>query len=258
MSCNRYLSLFALAFAAVANAADNPFAGAWKLDLQKSNFTGDTMTYSSESSGEMRYSGGGLSYTFKSDGKERAGILGELVAWKQIDDRSWEITHKTKGKVTAVETLKISEDGKTLSDTVTGTRSNGEKFEDKIAYERVSGDTGLLGKWKSTKVQIGSPETMDIKDYEGDGLTFYSPEEKFTFSAKFDGKEYPATGPTIPAGATGTLTRVDPSCFELTEVYKGKPFWKGKYTLSEDKKTLTVSGGMIATNEPMTAVYERQ
>ncbi|MBV9156776.1 MAG: hypothetical protein JO097_10985, partial [Acidobacteriaceae bacterium] len=49
-----------------------------------------------------------------------------------------------------------------------------------------------------------------------------------------------------------------PLSFELVEVYKGKPFWKGTYTISDDKKTLTVNGGMMGANEPITAVYERQ
>ncbi|MGA8026007.1 MAG: hypothetical protein WB992_02605 [Bryobacteraceae bacterium] len=252
------LTVFGFTLAAIVIAADNPFVGTWKLNPQKSSFTGDTMTYTAGDGGEMKYSGGGLSYTFKPDGTERAGLLGEMVAWKQLDDHTWEVAHKTKGKVTATETLKLSDDGKTLDDTFKGTRPNGESFEDKVVYERTSGDSGILGTWKSTKIQIGSPERLELKAYDGDGITFYSPEEKFTASAKFDGKQYPAIGPTVPAGATGALRRVDPLSFELTESYKGKPFWKGTYTVSEDKQTLTVKGGMIGANEPMTAVYDRQ
>ncbi|MBV9766157.1 MAG: hypothetical protein JOZ48_15025, partial [Acidobacteriaceae bacterium] len=168
------LSLFSLTIAAALTAADNPFVGTWKLDVQKSNFAGDTMTYTSGDAGEIKYSGGGQSYTFKADGKERAGLLGDMVVWKKIDDHTWQVTHKTKGKVTGTETLKLSEDGKTLDDSFSGTRPNGEKFEDKVVYERTSGDNGILGTWKSTKVQIGSPETIELKDYEGDGITFYS------------------------------------------------------------------------------------
>lgn len=251
------LSLPGLTLAAILFAGDNPFVGTWKLNVDKSSFTGDTMSFASAGS-EIKYSGGGLSYTFAPDGKERPGILGEMVAWKQVDDHTWEVTHKTNGRVTATEVLKLSEDGKTLDDRISGTRPNGEKFEDKSVYERSSGDSGLLGTWKSTKVQIGSPQSIELKDYEGDGLTFSSPSEQFTFSAKFDGKEYPATGPTIPAGASGTLQRQGPLAFELVEIYKGKPFWKGTYTLSADKQTLTVAGGMTGANEPITAVYERQ
>lgn len=250
--------LLGLSVAAIVCAADNPFAGTWKLNPEKSKFTGDTMTYSRASGGGYKYSGGGLSYTFKPDGQERAGLMGEMVTWKQIDDHTWEVTHKTKGNITSTETMKLSEDGKTLDITIDGKRANGETYQDKAVYERTAGDNGIVGSWKSTKVQISSPETVEIKDYEDNGITFSEPAQNFTFSGKFDGKAYPATGPTVPEGAMGKLRRLGPNSFELVEIYKGKPIWKGTYTLSDDKRTLTVVGSMVGVNEPETAVYERQ
>ena len=238
-------------------AAESPFAGTWKLNLNKSSFAGDTMTYAPGANGDMKYTAGGLSYTFKPDGTERAGLLGEMVAWKKIDNRTWEATHRTNGRVTGIETVKVAAGGATLEDTFKGTHPNGEPFEDKMVYKRLSGDNGLAGKWQSTKVQVAA-DTLELKDYGADGLTFYSPAEKFTVNAKFDGKEYPATGPTIPPGATGTLRKLNPTSFELVEIFKGKPFWKGTYTLSADKRTLTVDGSMVGANEPMKAVYDRQ
>ncbi len=246
------------ALAAALAAADNPFVGTWKLNPDKSNFTGDTMTFASGGSDEIKFSGGGLSYTFTPDGHERPGLLGENVIWKKIDDRTWEQVHKVKGKVTDTDTFKVSEDGKTLQIDSKGTRPNGETFQTQTIYDRTSGENGLLGGWKSTKVQISSPESWEIKAHGDDGITFYSPAEKFTFSAKFDGKQYPVAGPTVPAGSSGSLQRNGPLSFELVETYKSKPFWKGTFTVSGDKKTLTVAGSMTGVDEPETAVYEKQ
>ena len=217
------LFLLGLSMAAVLSAANNPFVGNWKLNPEKSHFTGDSMTYSRAGAGEMKYSGGGLSYTFKTDGKERSGLMGEMVTWKKIDDHTWEVTHKTKGNVTSKNTLKLSEDGKTLDITVDGKRVNGETYQEKDVYERIAAGTGIIGSWRSTKVQISSPDAMELKDYEGNGITFSEPAENFTASGKFDGKEYPATGPTVPDGAMGKLRRTGPMSFELVETYKGKP-----------------------------------
>ncbi len=252
------MSVFACALAAALLAADNPFAGTWKLNTEKSNLTGDTITFTSEGSGAIKFSVGSFSYTFKADGKERAGLIGEIVSWKAIDDHTWEETEKANGKLIATDTIKLSDDGKTLDIKTAGTHANGESYQDEATYERTSGDSGIIGTWKSTKVQGGSPEVIELKAYGADGLTFYSPSDKFTFNAKFDGKPYPATGPTIPPGASGTLRRTGPLSFELAEIYKSKPFWKGTYTVSEDKSTLTVVGAMAGANESQTYVYDRQ
>jgi hypothetical protein len=77
-----------LALAGGLTAADNPFAGTWKLNPAKSKFTGDTMKFEKTPSGEIRCLSAGLAYTFKLDGKEYPGPMGEAIAWKQIDDHT--------------------------------------------------------------------------------------------------------------------------------------------------------------------------
>ena len=55
--------------ASLAFAADTPFAGTWKLNLDKSKLTGDTVKFSP--AGElMRITGNGDSYEFKLDGSD--------------------------------------------------------------------------------------------------------------------------------------------------------------------------------------------
>ena len=58
-----------LGSASFALAAETPFAGTWKLNLDKSKLTGDTVKFSSAAGG-MRMTGGGESYEFKDDGSE--------------------------------------------------------------------------------------------------------------------------------------------------------------------------------------------
>ncbi len=140
--------LIALLIATGVAAAQNPSTGTRRLNPPKSKSTGDIMKFERTSSGEIRWSGAGLSYTFKFDGKEYLGPFGKLIAWKQIDDHTWENTVKQKGESISTDTSKLSPDGKTMTVISRGTKPNGEPFENASVYDRTSGDCGLFGTWK--------------------------------------------------------------------------------------------------------------
>jgi hypothetical protein len=246
------------AFAAGLAAAENPLAGTWKLNPAKSKFTGDTMKFEKTPSGAISWSGSGLTYTFNVDGKEYTGPLGEAVVWKQIDDHTWEATSKRKGILLSTDTWKLSPDGKTLTAVSKGTKPNGETFQDTVVYERISGEKGLLGGWRDKEVKISSPGTILFKPSGEDGLVFTSVDYKATYEAKFDGKDYPITGPTLPAGITVVLKRAGPRSFEVLTKKDGKTLFRETLTVSQDARTLTDVGSAVAVNEPFTAVYERQ
>ncbi len=254
----RALVALAFAFTATLLAAENPFAGTWKLNPAKSKFTGDTMKFERTASGAIRNSGSGLSYTFNVDGKEYKGPLDEAVVWKQIDDQTWETTYKQKGVLLSTDTSKLSPDGKTLTVVSKGTKPNGEAFQDTVVYERISAGKGLLGGWRDKEVKISSPRALEIKPSGQDGIVFTSVGYKWTFEAKFDGKDYPVTGPTVPAEMAVSLKRTGPRSFDLLARKSGKPLARETYTVSPDGRTLTVVGSAVAVHEPYTAVFERQ
>jgi len=239
-------------------AAENPFAGTWKLDPAKSQLTGDTMKFEKTESGAIRCSASGLAYTFNVDGKEYTGPFGEAIVWKQIDDHTWETTTKQKGILLSTDTSKLSADGKTMTVVSKGTKLNGETFQDTTVYDRISGDQGLLGGWRDKEVKVSSPWTLEIKPSGEDGLQFTSVGYKWTCAAQFDGKDYPVTGPTIPAGITVVLKHTGPGAFELLTKKSGQPLVRETYTVSQDGRTLTVAGSAVAVNEPYTEVFERQ
>ena len=239
-------------------AAENPFAGTWKFNPAKSKLTGDTMKFAKTESGAIRWSGSGLSYTFKMDGKEYKGPFGEAVVWKQIDDNTWQDTFTAKGTLLDTDTSKLSEDGKTLTVVSKGTKPNGEAFEDTTVYGRISGDKGLFGGWKDKQVKVSAPSTIEFAPSGKDGLLFKSPDYKSSSDAQFDGKDYPLTGPTVPEHATITLKHTGPRAFEAVMKHNGKALFRETYRVSPDGHTLTVTGSSVAVNEPYTDVYDKQ
>src|SRR5580700_12181497 len=76
-------------------AANTPFAGTWKVNLEKSILVGDTVKFSSTGD-VMRLTGGGESYEFKTDGTESKTRFG-AASWKKIDEKTWEETDMVNG-----------------------------------------------------------------------------------------------------------------------------------------------------------------
>ncbi len=249
-------------FATGLMAADNPFAGTWKLDMSKSDLSGETIKFQKAKPNLIRFTGGGESYTFTTDGKPHPGLFGRIVSVKQIDVHTWERTTEFNGKVLSQTTLAVSPEGNTLTETAKGTRPDGSSFEEIEVYERVDEGSGLLGlmlgAWKSKSVKENSSTFLEFADNGADGIAFILKQIKGECRLKFDGRDYPAMGPTVPAGLTLAAKKTGDRSFEMTEKIKGKPIYKGAYTVSDDGKTLTATGSPVGVSEPTKAVYDRQ
>ncbi len=239
-------------------AGDPPYVGSWKLNPAKSDFGETTVTYQDMGGGEMKFTADGQSYTFKADGKDYPTPWGSFAAWKAIDASSWEVTGKANDKVVSTATLKLGPDGKTLTMDAKNVKATGETSHDSAIYQRLSGGPGLVGKWKTKNLKIGSPGTMTIGASGSDGLTLTFVEEKGTCSAKFDGSDHPATGPIWPSGWTCAIAKNGATALDVTWKKDGKVMYKDTFTPSADGKTLTDLSGAPATTEKVKAIYDRQ
>jgi hypothetical protein len=239
-------------------ASDPPYAGQWKLNPEKSDFGETTVMYEKMPDGQMKMTADGQSYTFKADGKEYPTPWGTSSAWKAVDENTWKVTNKVDEKVVGTATLKLATDGKTLTVDTKNIDATGEASDNTALYERLSGGPGLAGEWKTKDVNIGSPGTMDISPSGSDGLTLTFVEEKGTCSAKFDGRDYAATGPIWPSGWTCAIAKSGPTGLELTWKKDGKLMYKDTLTPSADGKTLSDVGVAAGTTEKVTVVYDRQ
>ena len=248
----------ALTFVAAAALAENPFAGTWKVDYSKSKLTGGTVTFAPAASGEILMTAGGQSYSFKLDGSDATTPFGDTAQWTKVDDKTWQSVYKKGSTVLDTTTWKLSNDGKTLGVTSTGTKPNGDQFNENETYTRVSSEEGFFGKWKSTKMSNDKPNTAQIDANGDDGIVWNIPEIKASVALKFDGKDVAAVGPTVPDGLTLAATKTGPRSFTLVEKIKGKPLWKGEFTVSADGKTLTQVGSPAGVAEPERLVYQKE
>jgi hypothetical protein len=246
----------ALSCITAAAMAENPFVGTWKIDFSQSKLTGQTVTFTPEAAGKVRITEGGRSYSFKPDGSDATNSFGETEQWTKVDDHTWQSVTKT-GPETVTDTWKVSDDGKMLDVSASGTRPNGDQINESTSFTRVVSGKGLFGKWRSTKVSDNTPTTRQFDANGDNGLIWNIPEIKASVNLKFDGKDVAPTGPTVPDGLTIAATKIGPRSIELTEKMKGKVVFRGRLTISSDGKTMTQVGGAPGVNEPERLVYRK-
>jgi hypothetical protein len=242
-------------WASVATAADAPYIGKWKVNPAKSKATGQTVTIEKTASGAMRYESGGIAYEFKLDGKEYPLPDGGTTSWKAVDLKTWEVTNRRNGKVTANYRLIVDADTMVFQSALN--KADGGALNESGKAIRVSGGPGFVGKWRIGDYKLAAT-TMDITANGTDGVTITLPEQGAVCNAKFDGKDYPLTGTLVGNGSTYALKRTGPQSFEIMEKLNGKAIYTDKIRVSEDGKTLTFDGSPTSANEPITLIYERQ
>ena len=139
-----------------------------------------------------------------------------------------------------------------------GVKGDGGTSNDSVTLQRVSGGPGLAGKWKTKKLKTSSPQTLSLTPEGSDALTVSLGNESGVCNAKFDGKEYPATGPVWPSGWTCVIARNGASGVDLTWKKDGKDMYKSMLAVSADGKTLTETGSAAGVNEKYTVIYDKQ
>jgi hypothetical protein len=257
---------FLLAFALLAlpalsaAAANNPWIGTWKLDPAQSHFTGDTFTYTKAANGLIHFSDGSTeSFDFGIDGKEYTTVYGRTTVWTASGSNAWDSVTKFNGTVLVNVHRQLSPDGKTLTIVENGTKPDGSSFKDESVYKRLSGSTGLLGKWQSVKVNISAPDLFIIQFPTPNTIKWDIPSYKELIEGKADGSDLPITGPTVSAGLTLSV-KLD-SAHKLSYIVKsnGKPVEYGVQTLSADGHSFTdVSWSSGKQDEKESGFYIRQ
>jgi hypothetical protein len=152
--------LTVLVFFTVTAMAADMLVGTWKLNVAKSKYSpgpapqSNTVKFEGTDSG-IKLTADGVDsqgrkthneYTAKYDGKDNPTKpmldgkpnpnAADSVAYKKIDDYTYEATTKLKGKTLNVAKHVISKDGKTRTVTTTGTNAQGQTLNDVTVFEK--------------------------------------------------------------------------------------------------------------------------
>ncbi|HTS38724.1 MAG TPA: hypothetical protein VMH04_23830 [Candidatus Solibacter sp.] len=238
-------------------AADDPFIGKWKLNMEKSKVTGEQTKIEDLGGNKYKWSSGNVSNTYTNDGTDQPSEFGNTVAITPLDANNWKMVIKKDGRVLSSMTHSLSNDGKTQTIKGTGNKPDGTTDDFTVVMKKVSGGSGWGGTWEDTDVKFSSPDEWEIQPFEGDGLTFHTPAYKDTLSMKFDGKDYEEKGPNVAQGSMSSGKRVNAHTLEVTDKVKGKVMDHTKFELSPDGKTLTLTVQDTGQTNAQTYVYNR-
>ena len=269
---NRTLQLLlvaGLASGALSPTTD-PFVGKWRVNPSKSRLNDEIKV---EAAGANRYVltfGPGQVDTIVADGSDQPALSGTTLSITVKGPNSWEVIRKMKGRSLLTAHWTLSEDGKTLNDAFTqylpeGTTlfsqplPNGSTLFLPYMYERTAGKSGFLGTWDSESAKVKAGIELQIQPYDGEGLSFNSPDAEMTKKMKFDGNDYPELSPKGDTGSAYSGRRVNERGLEITKKFKGKIVETRQIEVSRDLKTLTVTVRTVGQTRPKSIlVYDRE
>jgi hypothetical protein len=149
------IAVMAVALSFVASAAcfgANPHMGTWKLNEAKSKLApgmgkNNTVVYT-EKKDKMQVAVDGVDkdgkpthgvWVGKPDGKAysmKGNLPYNSVAYKVVNDRTYELTGMKDGKMLWTGKSTVSADGKSRTLTLNGTDADGKKFKAKVVYDK--------------------------------------------------------------------------------------------------------------------------
>jgi hypothetical protein len=241
-------------------AANDPFVGKWKVNPSKSKLNDEMKV---EVAGANRYAitfAPGFVDTVVADGSDQPGLSGTTLSITVKGPNNWVVIRKMKGRTLLTGYWTLSEDGKTLNDAYTEYAPDGSASRSlHYVYERTAGSSGFLGTWDSDTENVKSGIELQIQPYEGDGLSFNSPDAEMTKKMKFDGNDYPDPDPHPDQASASSGRRLTQRSLEITDKFKGKITATRQIELSPDLKTLTMTTRLEGQNRPKSIfVFDRE
>jgi hypothetical protein len=238
-------------------AANDPFVGDWKLDPSKSKLT-DVMKVDSVGTNKYAFNFGSGPETIVVDGTDQPGSFASTLSVAAEGPDTWKVIRKRNGHMIVSATWNLSENDSTLTDHFTGFNPNGSTYNLDYVYKRKAGGSGFEGEWVSTSETVNSVVLMQVRPYEGEGLSFIDPSSQVTRNVKSDGKDYPNLGPNVTPGSTSSLRRVNERRLEMTYKINGKLLYTQEIELSSDSNTLTMTRHIVGERETNIRVFERR
>jgi len=237
---------FSLALVSIATAsyAQSPFDGTWHIDLAKAKFDQKPFTiYLSQ--GWYHCVSCTPPYDIAADGQFHpvAGQAFDEESITIVDPKTTKFIDKKDGKTIGESTVTASADDKMLTIKSTSYPMNGTGPQNSSAsLKRIgtlpAGVHATSGNWVPLKMADTEADLAFTFKSSGDELTMTDPTGD-SYTAKFDGSDYPSKGAYGTTGAV-SLKKIDAHSIEETDKRDGKVVNVQKMTVSPDGKTMTI------------------
>ena len=234
------LAMGSLMFAAVAAAG--PFDGTWKTQLDSVQFS-NKPTVLQLNKGTYTCNSCVPRISIKADGTDQK-VSGhsyyDTLSAKVTDPQTVQVEAKLGGKPSYTNSLAVSADGKTLTETfkdMSGAQVVTATQVSKRISAGVPGSHAISGSWKGEKMsEISDSGAMVTYKMAADGLRMEWNGQ--TYDAKFDGKKVLTAND--PGKTWVSLKRISANTIEETDTRDGHVMDIYRMTVSQDGKTMTV------------------
>jgi hypothetical protein len=203
--------------------------------------------------------GGGAVETIVVDGSDQPGTDGTTLSVKPDAPDTWTVRRKKAGRLLLTATWKLSPDGARLTDHFSELESDRATFSVDYVYQRIGGGSGFAADWQSIKETVTSLFLLEVKPFQGDGLSFVDPVARRTKNLKFDGADLrPNAAAKGGAIVSSSVRRVNDRVLVITNSYEGKVTSTEEFSLSTDLRLLTMTVHIVGRDRPYVLMFERK
>jgi hypothetical protein len=242
--------LFAIvALEATSVLAQSPFNGTWRANNASMEYGGSNK-YSLKN-GTWRCDTCVPRIAIKADGHEYrvnsslyyGAPYADTESVREVNDHSIEITDKVSGKIVATNKFTTSDDGKTLTTdwkeiSGNGKESGGKFDSDRVGVTPAGASNKVSGEWRPVKTNTSEDIITTTYKVTADGVAM-SDRTGDSYTAKFDGKEYPFKGD--PGITSVSVKKIDENTVEEPYLRKGKVITVARMAVDPNGKKMKIS-----------------
>jgi hypothetical protein len=242
-------------------AAESPFDGTWRVDMSRSK-PSDKPVVLSVINNTFDCSSCRPEVRVPADGKEHAvtGQFFDSISVRPVNDSSIEIVARKNGNTAYEQTDTASGDGNTLKISRTDYSPDAkEPSKLELTATRIAqapaGANHVSGSWRIEKRNASENWLISTYRTQGDQLIYSSPDGE-GYTAKLDGKDYPAKGGYVYNAVS--LRSLGERTIEESDKLNGKVVSVWKMTVSADGKTMTQIATWPQTGQTITYIADKQ
>jgi hypothetical protein len=232
--------------------------GRWIYDAAKSRAFDPDLRITRTATGSLHADGGSSGpYEFDLAGGSYPLSNRGTITWVATGRDTWLATKRRNGDV--FETVAVTLSRNTLRSSLRGKLPDGSAYERTVTYRREGRGEGLVGVWRSIKVDTGATQDSFVISTAQDGIvTWRIPTDLQVITGPIDGSDLAIIGPTGPIGSTIAMRAAGSRRFVYVMKNGNRIAERGIVMVSRDCRRLTELSWSVGEPERKSKlVYER-